>query len=69
MCYTVTITRKVRNGSMIGRILSLLGAFFAAVAALLVAGAGWLHWKWTGFRARGSRSNPAVIESRFVDEE
>ena len=69
MCYTVTITRKVRNGSMIGRILSLLGAFFAAVAALLVAGAGWLHWKWTGFRARAVRRGPAVIESEFVEEE
>ena len=51
---------------MIGRILSILGALFAAVATLLVAGAGWLRWKWTSFRTRCA---PAVIESEFVEEE
>ena len=54
---------------MIWGILSLLGALFAVAVVLLLAGAGWLRWKWAGFRARGSRRNPAVIESRFVDEE
>ena len=54
---------------MIGRILSILGALFAVVATLLVAGVGWLRWKWAGFRARAVRRGPAVIESEFVDGE
>ena len=69
MCYTVTITRKVRNDRMIWGILSLLGALFAVAVVLLLAGAGWLRWKWAGFRARAVRRGPAVIESEFVEEE
>ena len=54
---------------MIWGILSLLGALFAVAVALLLAGAGWLRWKWAGFWARAVRRGPAVIESEFVEEE